>query len=65
MRCWWVNHKQTFKQEFEGGYIWCPKRKRNGALNNCYETLREVQKVDLVCSYASAVWAVMLLFWCQ
>ena len=55
MRYWWVNHKQTFKQEFEGGYIWCPKRKRNGALNHFYETLREVQKGDLVFSYADAV----------
>lgn len=54
MRYWWVNHKQTFKQEFEGGYIWCPKRKRNGALNHFYETLREVQKGDLVFSYADA-----------
>lgn len=54
MRYWWVNHKQTFKQEFEGGYIWCPKRKRNGALNHFYETLRELQKGDLVFSYAGA-----------
>jgi len=54
MRYWWVNHKQTFKQEFEGGYIWCPKRKKNGALNHFYETLREVQKGDLVFSYAGA-----------
>lgn len=54
MRYWWVNHKQTFKQEFEGGYIWCPKRKKNGALNHFYETLREVQKGDLVFSYADA-----------
>jgi len=55
MRYWWVNHKQTFKQEFEGGYIWCPKRKRNGTLNHFYETLREVQKGDLVFSYAGAL----------
>jgi putative restriction endonuclease len=54
MRYWWANHKQTFKQEFEGGYIWCPKRKKNGALNHFYETLREVQKGDLVFSYADA-----------
>ncbi len=54
MRYWWVNHKQTFKQEFEGSYIWCPKRKKNGTLNHFYETLREVQKGDLVFSYAAA-----------
>jgi len=21
---WWVNQNQTFKQEFEGGYLWSP-----------------------------------------
>jgi len=30
MRYWWVNHKQTFRHEFEGRYIWSPKRKKNG-----------------------------------
>lgn len=55
MRYWWVNHKQTFKQEFEGGYIWCPKRKKNGSINHFYETLREVQSGDLIFSYAGAL----------
>ncbi len=22
VRYWWVNHKQTFRHEFEGRYIW-------------------------------------------
>src|SRR5256885_17117970 len=30
MAYWWVNHKQTFKSEIEGGYIWSPQRKANG-----------------------------------
>ena len=30
MRYWWVNHKQTFRHEFEGGYLWSPKRSRVG-----------------------------------
>lgn len=54
MRFWWVNHKQTFRQEFGGKYIWCPKRKKNGALNHFYETMREVRAGDLVLSYANA-----------
>lgn len=54
MRYWWVNHKQTFRQEFGGGYVWCPKRKQNGALNHFYETMREVRAGDLVLSYANA-----------
>ncbi len=53
MRFWWVNHKKTFRHEVENGYIWCPKRKRNGALNHFYETLRDVQQGDLIFSFAS------------
>lgn len=54
MRFWWVNHKQTFRHEVDRGFIWCPKRKRNGALNHYYETLREVKEGDLVFSFAFA-----------
>lgn len=52
MAFWWVNHKQTFKQEFEGGYIWSPKRKKNGARSQTYENLCLVQPADVVFSYA-------------
>jgi putative restriction endonuclease len=55
MRYWWVNHKQTFRHEFEGGYIWSPKRKRDGSRNRFYDFLREVTPGDLVISYASGV----------
>jgi putative restriction endonuclease len=55
MRYWWVNHKQTFRHEFEGGYIWCPKRKRDGSRNRFYDFLREVTPGDIVLSYASGV----------
>jgi len=54
MRYWWVNHSQTFQQEISGKYIWCPKLKRNGSRNHFYETLREVQRGDLVFSFADA-----------
>ena len=54
MNFWWVNHKQTFRQEFGGGYVWCPKRKQNGAQNHFYETVRQVSPGDLVLSYANA-----------
>jgi hypothetical protein len=53
MRYWWVNHSQTFDHEVGKGYIWCPKRKKNGFQNHFYETLREVQG-DLVFSYADS-----------
>ena len=53
MNYWWVNHKQTFRQEFGGKYVWCPKLKSNGSINHFYETMREVQPGDLVYSYAN------------
>lgn len=52
MNFWWVNHKQTFRQEFFGKYIWSPKRKRNNQINPFYETMREVAPGDLVFSFA-------------
>jgi hypothetical protein len=59
MNYWWVNHKQTFRQEFGGKYVWCPKKKKSknspeGITNHFYETVREVQPGDLVLSYANA-----------
>lgn len=54
MRYWWVNHNQTFRQEFLGGYIWCPKKNRNGQQNHFYETVREVAPGDVIFSFADA-----------
>jgi hypothetical protein len=54
MRFWWVNHKQTFRHEFAGNYVWCPKRKKNNSINHFYETMREVRPGDLIFSYAFA-----------
>ena len=51
-RVWWVNQNQTFKHEVDGGYLWSPKRKANGARNPFYETMREVAPGDLVLSFA-------------
>ncbi|WP_222938795.1 HNH endonuclease [Pseudomonas veronii] len=51
-RFWWVNHKQTFKSEFEGGYIWSPKANKNGARNRTYDNLTQVKPGDVVVSYA-------------
>ena len=49
---WWVNHKQTFKHEVEGGYIWSPKRNKNGGFNQFYENMSLVSPGDVVISYA-------------
>lgn len=49
---WWVNHKQTFQQEFEGGYLWSPKTSASGANNEFYNNMRRAQPGDTVVSYA-------------
>jgi len=55
----WVNHKQTCKQErgnngngSENGYIWSPQRNSNGAKNQTYENLKYVRAGDIIFSYA-------------
>lgn len=50
---WWVNHKQTFIAETEGGYIWSPKANSDGAFNQTYLNLTLVQPGDVVFSYAN------------
>lgn len=50
---WWVNHKQTFSAEVEGGYIWSPKLNKNGARNQTYINLTLVRPGDVVISYAA------------
>lgn len=54
MEFWWVNHNQTFTQEFQGGYIWSPKANSNGARNQTYLNLTRVAPGDIVFSYASS-----------
>jgi len=51
MRHWWVNQNQTFRQEIAGGYLWSPKRNRNGQRNPYYEFMREVAPGDIVFSF--------------
>jgi hypothetical protein len=52
MRYWWVNQNQTYRHEVPGGYLWSPKRKKDGSLNPFYETMREVAPGDLIFSFA-------------
>jgi hypothetical protein len=51
MRYWWVNQNQTYKAEITGGYIWSPKRNKNGARNQFYENMRSVVPGDLIFSF--------------
>lgn len=54
VRYWWVNHKQTYRSEIEGGYVWSPKANSNGARNQTYLNLTLVRPGDIVFSYAGA-----------
>ncbi|WP_341223963.1 HNH endonuclease [Loktanella salsilacus] len=54
MNYWWVNHKQTARQEIAGGYLWSPKRERNGNRSRYYDFMREARPDDVVVSFANA-----------
>lgn len=50
---WWVNHKQTLRQEIDGQYLWSPKAERNGARSQFYDNMRLASPGDIVMSYAN------------
>lgn len=52
MRYWWVNQNQTYKHEVPDGYLWSPKRNKNGARNQFYENMQRVEAGDVVFSFA-------------
>ena len=57
MTAWWVNHKQTERQERDGQYIWSPQRQRggkNGKKSHYYDNMRRARIGDPIVSYAGA-----------
>jgi hypothetical protein len=50
-RHWWVNQNQTYEAESRGGYVWSPKRNKNGARNQFYENMRELAPGDRIFSF--------------
>lgn len=52
MNFWWVNHNQTFRHEFEGGYVWSPKTSAGGKQNPFYDFMRQVCPGDIVFSFS-------------
>lgn len=50
---WWVNHKQTLRQEIDGQYLWSPKTERNGSRSQFYDNMRLASPGDVVMSYAN------------
>ena len=55
MRYWWVNHKQTSKQELAGGYLWSPVRESKGARSQFYDNMRVAEPGDAVLSFSGGV----------
>jgi putative restriction endonuclease len=53
MRFWWVNHKQTARQELSGGFLWSPKTEAGGARSRFYDNMRRAAPGDVVLSYAA------------
>jgi putative restriction endonuclease len=51
MNYWWVNQNQTYRQEIDGGYMWSPKKKKNGLPNVFYDNMTRVRPGDLVFSF--------------
>ncbi|NZA27208.1 HNH endonuclease [Luteimonas sp. SJ-92] len=54
MRFWWVNHKQTVKEEVAGSYLWSPQTEANGKRSQFYENMRRAAPGDRVLSFAFA-----------
>jgi hypothetical protein len=54
MNFWWVNQKQTYRQEIAGGFMWSPKKNVNGGRSPYYDFMTQVQPGDIVFSYAKA-----------
>jgi hypothetical protein len=52
MPFWWVNHRQTFKEEIGGGYIWSPTKNNDSSRNQTYLNLTAIKVGDRVFSYA-------------
>lgn len=52
MRYWWVNHKQTVRQEVSEGCLWAPTREANGARSQFYDNMRIADVGDGVLSFA-------------
>jgi hypothetical protein len=53
-RYWWVNHRQTVRQEIAGRYLWSPKTEAGGIRSQFYENMRNASPGDFVLSFANS-----------
>jgi len=52
---WWVNQNQTYQQETEGGFLWSPKKKKDGSRNQFYDYMCEVEPGDVIFSFSETL----------
>ena len=58
MAFWWVNQKQSYRQEREGGYMWAPLLNVAGQALSHWESMTGVRPGDIVFHHARGVRAV-------
>jgi putative restriction endonuclease len=51
MNYWWVNQNQTYETEVRLGFLWSPKNQKNGAKNQFYKNMQDVDIGDLIFSF--------------
>jgi putative restriction endonuclease len=51
MKFYWVNQKQTFQEESEGGFLWAPQKNKKGNSNWHWSNLEKVRPGDVVFCY--------------
>jgi len=54
MRYWWVNQKRTYRHEIGNGYMWSPKKQKNGSSHFSYDYMKHIKPGDIIFSYANA-----------
>lgn len=52
MRHWWVNHRQTPRQELEGSYLWSATKNKAGVKNVSHDNMTRAVPGDVVFSCA-------------
>ena len=53
MAYFWVNQGQTYQVEFDGSYLWAPKRNSKGHKLYHWDTMSQLNEGDIVFSYVN------------
>src|SRR5690242_20987072 len=51
MAYWWVSQNQTYQEEHDGGYLWAPKRNKDGLSFFHWSNMIQIRTGDTVFSY--------------